>query len=219
MNLSPSFSLNWFDATAAVWLIIGVYRGRKHGMSEELLLVLQWALIVVVGSLVYQPLGTQLAQTPVFNLLWAYITVYVLAAILIRTILVKLKVAMGEKVFGSDTFGRGEYYLGMLAGLLRFAFMALFFMALMNARIITKAELAATAKWQSKDLEGIKLPTYGSVQQAVLFESQTGIATRRYLGDFLIHSTASDPKPLKNANSLARKRESAVEEVMAPVKK
>jgi uncharacterized membrane protein required for colicin V production len=44
---------NYFDVIVVVWLIIGLLRGRKRGMSQELLPTLQWLGIVIVCGLFY----------------------------------------------------------------------------------------------------------------------------------------------------------------------
>ena len=44
-----NFTLSWFDLVALAVLVVGLFRGRKRGMSEELLDVFQWLLIVVIS--------------------------------------------------------------------------------------------------------------------------------------------------------------------------
>jgi hypothetical protein len=58
--------------------------------------------------------------------------------------------------------------------------------ALMNSRIITRAELAKTEKLQGDAFSDIRFPTYGSVQQAVLFQSLTGSLIETNLNNMLI---------------------------------
>ena len=45
MNLDK-LPFNWFDFVLVVVLVVGVFRGRKHGMSEELLPLLKWLAIL-----------------------------------------------------------------------------------------------------------------------------------------------------------------------------
>ena len=48
--------VNWFDGVVAGMLIIGLFRGRKHGMSKELLPLLKWvSLVVVCGIFIRWP--------------------------------------------------------------------------------------------------------------------------------------------------------------------
>ncbi len=189
MNMSKFPSVNYFDYILVAWLIVGVIRGRKHGMSEELLPVVQWLLIVVASSQLYAPVAAAIVQNvPGFDRLWANIGSYVGIALMLKLIFSKIKTAMGEKLVGSDMFGRGEYYLGILAGVIRFACMYLFFCAILNARIVTAAERAQTAKDMKQWAEGIQLPTYGSVQNGILNESLSGRFVKDKLSDFLIRS-------------------------------
>ena len=47
----------------------------------------------------------------------------------------------GEKLVTNAVFGNLEYYLGMVAGVVRFACILLFGLALLNAPIVTDKEL------------------------------------------------------------------------------
>ena len=46
-----NLGFNWFDLFVLVMLIVGIFVGRKRGMSLELLAVLQWLVIVFVSAL------------------------------------------------------------------------------------------------------------------------------------------------------------------------
>ena len=54
--------VGWVDLLVVVLLVVGVLRGRKRGMSEELLDVIKWSLIVLVAGLLYEPGGRWLAN-------------------------------------------------------------------------------------------------------------------------------------------------------------
>src|SRR2546422_4577368 len=43
--------INWFDLFVLVMLVVGIFVGRKRGMSLELLSVLQWLMIVFVAAI------------------------------------------------------------------------------------------------------------------------------------------------------------------------
>ena len=133
----------------------------------------------------------------------SYVMVYVTFAILIKLLFSQIKRALGEKVVGSNFFGDAEYYLGMLAGMIRFACVILMVMALLNAKLITEQERAATARMQSKNFEGISFPTFGSIQQAVLFESLAGTHVKEYLDFVLIRSTVPKNVPLGRSGGSA----------------
>ena len=113
--------VNAFDLILLAVLTLGVLRGRKHGMSEELMQLVKWLLIVVACAMVYMPIGQWLANSCPFSLLSSFMFAYAGAALLILGIFGLCKHYLGGKLIGSDVFGRSEYYLGMGSGLLRFA--------------------------------------------------------------------------------------------------
>ena len=194
---------NYVDIIIVVLLVVGIFRGRKRGMSEELLSFLQWMIIIFVGCRIYQPFGNLLKQNAPFSLLTCYLIVYVAFAIFVKLTFSRIKQAVGEKLVGSNFFGESEYYLGMLAGTIRFACAILLAMALFNARLITDRERAETSRMQSKNFEGISFPTFGSIQQAVLFESFSGQNVKKYMDFVLIKSTALENTPLRRDENKA----------------
>src|SRR5439155_838084 len=62
-----SLQFGWFDVLVITVLLVGVSRGRKRGMSEELLDVIKWALVVFIAANIYEPAGQVLAQSTVFE--------------------------------------------------------------------------------------------------------------------------------------------------------
>ncbi|MGZ4963826.1 MAG: CvpA family protein [Limisphaerales bacterium] len=181
-----ALNMNWFDLAVVVWLIIGVFRGRKHGMSQELLPLTQWIAFIVVASLFYIQIAHPLAQRTGLTLLPCAIAAYIFLGCFVFGLLGNLKKKLDDKFQEGDYFGSGEYYLGMTSGVIRFICILIAFLAVMNSRIITKTEREATLKMQEKNFEGVRFPTYGEVQNAVLFESATGNFVRAYLPNFLI---------------------------------
>src|ERR1043165_1318031 len=105
------FSLTWFDLLVLGLIAFGIWRGRKRGMSEELLDVFQWLCIVVLGALTYRSFGQLIASAVKFPPFYANITAYAAIALIIKTVFGVLKRAAGEKLVQSDAFGSYEYYL------------------------------------------------------------------------------------------------------------
>ena len=213
----PAFNrsaFDYFDVIAVVWLIIGMLRGRKRGMSQEVLPTLQWLAIVVLAGLFYRPLSAVIHQNAgnAFDLLWSNILAYVLIAIAVHLIFIAVKHWFGEKLVGSDFFGRSEYYLGMLSGLTRFACMLVVLCALMNSRVVSKAEMERTEKIQKQNFEEIRFPTYGSIQQAVLFQSFSGNLIENHLHNVLIASTTPVDRP--KGETIASKREATINAII-----
>jgi uncharacterized membrane protein required for colicin V production len=178
--------VNYVDILVVAWLIIGLFYGRKRGMTQELLPTLQWLAIVIVAGLYYKPLALMIRQQCHFEPLWSNIFAYILIAFGIHLVYLWIKQMLHQRLIGTDMFGRGEYYLGMLSGMVHFGCMFILLCALMNSRIITRAELAKTEKLQGDAFSDIRFPTYGSVQQAVLFQSLTGSLIETNLNNMLI---------------------------------
>jgi uncharacterized membrane protein required for colicin V production len=189
MNLLK-FSPNWFDMLLMLLMVIGLVRGRKRGMSEELLDVLQWLLVVVASALVYKPLGEFISSYTHIQRLFGYLWCYLFCVAVIYIVFKLIKRAVGEKLVGSDIFGNFEYYLGMVAGMLRYFCVALVAMALLNAYFISPAALAAQKKKQKETYgSGISFPSLGTIQEDVFRLSTFGPLIRKHLGDQLIEST------------------------------
>jgi len=221
MATLPSLSrlpFNVFDGFVVLWLVIGIARGRKRGMTQELLPTMQWVAIVILAGLFYLPFSAIIFKTTSgsFNLLWSNITAYVLIGFGVHLVFLWLKQVLGEKLIGSDYFGRAEYYLGMLAGLVRFACMIVALCALIHSRVYTEADLAEEEKAQKKNFEEVRFPTYMTMQHTVLTESYTGQFLETHLDRLLIVSITSGKKP---AESIARKKEDTINAILGPVKK
>ncbi|HOX57313.1 MAG TPA: CvpA family protein [Candidatus Paceibacterota bacterium] len=189
--------INFFDLVLIVVLMTGIYRGRKHGMSEELLSLLTWLGIVFGCAFLYQP-GAQLIGefTSLFGQLTCYLLAYVIGALLVVMLFIGIKRALGGKLLGSDVFGRAEYYLGMGSGLVRFSCILLAVLALLNARYFSPTEVRAMEKFQN-DLYGSNFfPTLHTVQATVFDKSLTGPWIKENLGFLLIKPTEPEDRQL-----------------------
>src|SRR5213082_2641138 len=113
-----NLGINWFDLFVLAMLVVGIYVGRKRGMSLELLSVLQWLMIVFVAAITCEPFGKMLAELSGISPVLTYTAAYLLAAILIKIVFIMILRMAGEKLVASDVFGNFEYYLGMAAGLI-----------------------------------------------------------------------------------------------------
>jgi len=212
-SLSATAKFNYFDFIAIVWLIIGLFRGRARGMSQELLPLLQWIGIVAAGGLLYWPFSSLVHQYTLFGTLWSCITAYVLIAAGVHLIYLWLKQMLAEKLVENDPFGRAEFYLGMTAGVVRFACIMLAAMALMNSKVKTAADLAQTEHFQADNFSGIRFPTYGQLQQDVLFKSFTGSFVETKMKAILITSVnISVPPPTKQ--TIAQTRNQALDDIL-----
>jgi len=190
--------LNWFDLVVVVAFLAGLHRGRKHGMSEESLLLLKWLALLVGCAILYRPLGMVICTvSPVFSTLTGYLMAYSAAALAITVVFAVLKRRVGEKLVSSEVFGRSEFYLGMMAGTVRFGCMLLMLLALLNARDFSQAEIRADVKYQNDVYGSTYFPKLYAVQSEVFNGSLVGPLIKQNLGFFLINSTVAEKKELK----------------------
>ncbi|HYE31978.1 MAG TPA: CvpA family protein [Methylomirabilota bacterium] len=183
--------LNWFDLLAIAVVVVGILRGKKRGMSEELLDVLQWLLVVVVGAMLYKPVGNFIATHGRIGYLAGHMIGYAMWLVVFVLLFALLKRAVGEKLVHSDAFGALEYYLGMIAGAFRYACILLFAMALLHAVYISPAERERQAVIQKESFGSVSFPTIASLQHTVFSESAVGKFVEAKFGAQLIDPISS----------------------------
>lgn len=208
-----NLTFNWFDGVALLMIITGVMVGRKRGMSAELLDTMQWLLIVLLSALAADPFGRAIADISGFGAVFCYILAYVLTAIGVKLAFWLIRRAAGQKLIGSDVFGRLEYYLGMVAGGTRFACMTIFALAILHARPVDEAALAKQLKEQNEVLGHVYFPPYGVVQKAVFKESFSGKLAKEYIPDQLIKVDPKAGAGFAN-NNIGKAREREVYDIL-----
>jgi uncharacterized membrane protein required for colicin V production len=196
LNLD-NLPVNWFDLTVVALLIIGIFRGRKRGMSQEVLDVAKWVVIVVAAGCLYKPLADLFPQNSVFGHLFSYIVSYVLIMVVVLTVFIFIKRAVGGKLLGSDKFGSAEYPLGMVSGMIRFACMVIVALALLNARSYSSDEMTAELKYQNDNYGSQFFPTLQTIQGQVFKKSIAGPWIKSNLAFILIKPTAPEKKELR----------------------
>ena len=193
-----TFPINVFDFVLVGVLVAGVLRGRKHGMSEELLGVVNWLAVIVICAVAYEPLGRFFASNSrVFSTLSCYLMAYVAVGLIVLIIFAGIKRGLGGKLLGSDIFGQAEYPLGMASGLVRFACILLAALALLNARLFTPAEVQAREKNQNELYGSNFFPGLHSLQSTVFEHSLTGPFIKEHLSFLLIKPTQPENKQIK----------------------
>lgn len=188
---------NWFDIVVVVVLVAGILRGRKNGMSEELMPLLQWLLIIFGASQLYEPLGNWVSSMTLFSRLTCYVTCYIAVGVVIKLVFTGFKYLLHGKLIGSDIFGKGEYYLGMLAGMVRFGCALIAVLAVLNAKLFTQDEIKRDIEFQ-KDVYGSEFfPKLYNVQQQVFEKSLIGPLIKNNLRVLLITPTPSENKQIQ----------------------
>lgn len=200
---------NWFDVALVLVLGFGFWRGRKNGMAKELLPVFQWLFMVLAAGLGYELLGSQLIQLGIIKAVFGnvfvlktagYITAYLLIAGFVWILFYLLKKKLKPKVEGSNLFGAGEYYLGMVAGVIRYGCILIFALALLNAPYYSSEEIAAKIaynnRWYGGGMKGYSgdfIPTLDELQMTVFRNSLLGPGIKHSLGGIFINTTGTGP--------------------------
>jgi|SRR5208282_49183 len=191
--------VNWFDMAVMLILAFGLFRGRKNGMTKEVLRVFQWLALVIVCGLFYEAAAQVLINITAWDKPTSYVTGYLILAFLVWLVFVVLKKILVPRLTGSNFFGSAEYYLGMFSGMIRFACMVFFALALLNAPVYTPAEIQAhqayVKRWYGGGLySGNYIPDLHTVQENVFKKSFLGPYIKDYLGTLLINTTPPESK-------------------------
>ena len=205
--------VSWVDLAVLVVVIAGIFRGRKRGMSEELLDVIKWVMVLVAAAFLTQPAGQMLAEASVFSLLSCYIFVYTLIVIGLKLVVGFIRKQIGDKLVSSDFFGSAEYYLGMVAGAVRYICVIIVVLAFINARYYSPEEIAEDARVQQNNFGDIRFPTWATLQDQVFNKSATGAMARNFIPFCLIPPTPPETKSL-GKDSVVRARERTVDRVL-----
>jgi uncharacterized membrane protein required for colicin V production len=192
--------VNWFDGAVVAMLIIGFFRGRKNGMSKELLPLLKWLSVVLASGLCYEFPAQFLMDNAHLGKSSSCVWGYLLLAFAFFLVFLALKRVFVYKLSGNNFFGGAEYYLGVFAGMIRYLCILLFVLALLNAPYYSTAEIAAhdayVKRWYGGGMySGSYFPTLQNVQEQVFRKSFTGPYIKDYLGSLLVETTAASGRP------------------------
>ncbi len=200
-----SSSFNGFDIAIVALLIFGFWRGRRRGMTKELLPTLQWLAILLVAGFGHVFVGAWLEQqsftTQIFGGHFkihsaALVTGYLAIAFVIFVIFTMLKRKFNPRLEGSSFFGGNEYYWGIVAGLVRYLCLILVALALLNAPYYTPNEIAAAKAYNNrwfgggmKEYSGDFIPTMYETQDYLFKQSFIGPLIKNNLSVLLIVTT------------------------------
>jgi Colicin V production protein len=171
----------------------GAFRGRKNGLTKEILPAAQWLVIVVAAALAYGLVAQFYSGTCGLDKLWSAVLGYVSIAIVVFVIFSAIKKALMPRLEGSSIFGSAEYYLAVPAGIIRYACILIFALALINAKHYTPAEIAAKKAYNERwygggTYSGDYIPDLHTVQDAVFKGSLTGPYIHDYASVLLIQT-------------------------------
>lgn len=180
--------IGWFDVAAVVILGFGMWRGRKNGMTKEMMPLLQSLVLVIVCGLGYpivaKPLANVMGLSKTASFIWGYL-ILAFGVFLIFSLFKRLVM---HKMEGSSFFGSNEYYMGMVSGLIRYSAFLLFGLALLNAPFYSAVEIQARQIYVQRWYGANYFPGLQDIQQGVFKSSFIGPRIKDYLGVLLINS-------------------------------
>ena len=190
--------VNWFDLAVVAILIIGALRGRKRGMSQELLPLLKWITIVIVCGFFYKPVAVFISGFSTMFSEWLSVVVaYLGLAFVVFVLFSLISRSLGGKIIGSDVFGGAEYYLGIGSGILRWACMLIFGLALLNSRFYTQQEIADRTAFVKHNYDSDFFPAIYQIQDYCFRNSMSGPVVQKGLSCVLIEPANGQGKALE----------------------
>ena len=207
---ASALPFNRFDMVVVAVLGFGLFRGRRNGLSKELLSLLQWLVLVPVCGFGYQMVGGFLMKLAKLDEFWGLLEGYLALALVVISIFWGIKRTFAERLVKSNSFKGGEYYLGMVSGIVRYACVLVFLMALLNARFFTPAEIASARAADKQILggglfAGSYFPHLFTIQDWVFKESFTGACVKKNLSMLLITTSTPAEQPQNNAPAPPKK--------------
>ena len=190
---------NWFDVALVAVLGFGMWRGRRNGMTKEVMPMFQWLLLVLVCGMGYPLFAPTYTNTLGTGKLASAVLGYFTLALAVWLVFYILKRIFVPLLTGSNFFGSGEYYWGMFSGMIRFACMLLAALALLNAPVYTTSDIQAhkayVQRWFGGGLySGNYFPDVNTIQEQVFKQSLTGPYLKKYLGTLLIDTAPPSAK-------------------------
>ncbi|KAF0180627.1 MAG: Colicin V production protein [Limisphaerales bacterium] len=210
----PSAGL--FDVLLIIAIGLGCWRGKKRGISEELLDFLQWLVIIVAAGFLYAMVGDLLVQAKLPRL-WANIGGYIAVMIVVSIIFGLIKKSVGNKMVESDFFGGWEYRLGMVAGAIRYLCIWIVVLAMLSARYFDAATVEAQRKLQEKEVGIVLIPSWGMLNRMAFYDSFTGPYIRQYLAHQLMQPVGL-VKPPPSENTIGKQQQRVLDDVTSTPK-
>jgi len=197
---SHGLPFNWFDAVVVAVLAFGLFRGRRSGMSKEFLPLLQWLVLVPVCSFFYPLPMPFFINTFQWSKTASSICSYIIFGFAVLLFFGILRKFFEERMAKSGAFKDGEYYLGMLSGLVRAACIILVALALLNAPVYSQADIEEHTLYVKNTYgggmySGDYFPSMQEIQEQVFKKSYLGPVIQNNLGMFLINNSPAGSLP------------------------
>ncbi len=196
-------SFNWFDVALVLLLAFAFWRGRKRGMTKELLPTLQWVAILVAATLGHVFLADWFQQQGLIKQVFgrhfdertaALLSGYLVIAAVIFVVFTVLKRKYSPKLEGSGFFGGNEYYWGVVAGLVRYVCFVFVALALLNAPVYSAADIQASKEYNNRTYgggmagySGDFIPSVYEIQDNIFHHSLVGPLIKNNLSVLLIN--------------------------------
>src|SRR5476649_2540300 len=130
----------WFDGALVAVIAFGIFIGRRNGMTKEVLPMFHALVTVLLCGLGYQFIGQQIINLSGWGKTSCYLLSYFSLMFVVFLVFGYLKKIFLPRLMGSNVFGGSEYYLGMLAGAIRFGCILFAMLAVLNAPFYTQAD-------------------------------------------------------------------------------
>jgi len=182
---ATGISFQWFDLVAVTLIFVGVFHGRKNGMSQELFNTLKWLIMMALAPLLYQPLGKLLLKVAPLKAMYVYVGSFVLIAAIVKLALGSVRKKIKDKMSGSDVFGSAEYPLGMLAGTFQYSCLVVMIVACLNAKYVDEKALQAQDSAQREAMGEKFIATPGNLHKDAM-TSIAGQFIKKYFKNQLV---------------------------------
>jgi uncharacterized membrane protein required for colicin V production len=187
----------WFDLIVVAVLIFGIVRGRINGMSKEFVPLVQWLGIVIGGALGYKPLAQYIRRVAMLEPFYSNLLAYMTIAFAVFFLVITVKNTIERWMQNKDIFGRLEYFLGMIAGVIRYACIVIFLIALINSREYTSAEIECD-RATMKEIYGSEFfPKLYTIQEMVFVNSVSGKTLKKWCPWLLIEPQRPGAEPTR----------------------
>ena len=187
--------VGWFDVAALLILGFGLWRGQKNGMTKEMIPALQWVVLVAAAGLGYEIVSGPFTNVMGLSKTASFVLSYLTIALVVFVVFSFLKKLFVHKMEGSSFFGSSEYYLGMFSGMIRYAAILLFALAMINARHYTAVEIQARKIYVQRWYGANYFPGLQDLQEAIFKSSFIGPYIKDYLGVLLIKTGSAVAPP------------------------